>query len=57
MSEATRALNERGDRVEKLDKTTADLQNDAQNNAEMAKKLKQKKKSATSASKGVLIGS
>ena len=56
MSEATRALNERGDRVEKLDKTTADLQNDAQNNAEMAKKLKQKK-SATSASKGVLIGS
>ena len=44
MSEAMSALQERGDRIERLDKQTADLQHDAQNYAEMAKKLKQKAK-------------
>ena len=44
MSEAMNALKERGDRIEKLDKKTADLQNDAQNYAEMAKQLKEKTK-------------
>jgi predicted transcriptional regulator len=44
MSEAMNALKERGDRIEKLDKRTADLQNDAQNYAEMAKQLKEKTK-------------
>lgn len=44
MSEAMNALKERGDRIEKLDKKTADLQSDAQNYAEMAKKLKEKTK-------------
>ncbi|KAL7499451.1 hypothetical protein ACHAWT_006986 [Skeletonema menzelii] len=44
MSEAMNALKERGDRIEKLDKKTADLQSDAQNYAEMAKKLKEKSK-------------
>ncbi len=33
-------LNERGGRLEKLDKTAADLQHDAQNCAGMAKVLK-----------------
>ena len=44
MNEAMSALKERGDRIEKLDRKTADLQNDAQNYAEMAKKLKEKTK-------------
>jgi uncharacterized protein (DUF2252 family) len=44
MSEAMSALKERGDRIEKLDRKTADLQNDAQSYAEMAKQLKEKTK-------------
>ena len=44
MSEAMSALRERGERLEKLDKKTADLHNDAQNYAEMAKQLKEKSK-------------
>ena len=48
MSEAMSALKERGDRIEKLDKKTADLQHDAQNYAEMAKKQKQKTKKKSS---------
>lgn len=44
MSEAMSALRERGERIEKLDSKTADLQNDAQNYADMAKQLKEKTK-------------
>jgi len=44
LSEAMSALKERGDRIEQLDRKTADLQNDAQNYAEMAKQLKEKTK-------------
>ena len=44
MSEAVSALRERGERIEKLDSKTADLQNDAQNYADMAKQLKEKTK-------------
>lgn len=44
MSEAMSALKERGDRIERLDQKSKDLQNDAQNYAEMAKKLKEKTK-------------
>ena len=48
MSEAVSALKERGEKIEKLDKKTADLQNDAQNYAEMAKQLKEKTKKKSS---------
>jgi len=44
LSEAMSALKERGDRIEQLDRKTADLQNDAQNYADMAKQLKEKTK-------------
>jgi ABC-type transporter Mla subunit MlaD len=44
ISQAMSAMKERGERLEKLDNTTASLQNEATNYADMAKQLKEKTK-------------
>lgn len=44
MSQAMSALRERGDKIERLDNKTAQLQSDAQNYAEMAKQMKERNK-------------
>lgn len=44
MSHAMSALRERGERLERLDDKTAQLQSDASNYADMAKKMKEKNK-------------
>ena len=44
MADAMAAMKERGERLEKLDNTTASLQNETGNFADMAKQLKDKTK-------------
>ena len=44
MAQGMSALRERGERLEKLDNTTSNLNNEAANYADMARQLKEKNK-------------